>query len=243
MTASATKLKILSVVSLGIILVIAFSSSPTLAETRYVSDLLIISVREAPVNDAPTSGYLISDTPVELLEESEDGEFAKVESPEGLVGWVKKRYLNAKTPKSMIIQELEAQVKQLEDKVVLLQQNAATLDENASAKESETKLAALQTEINKKNQQVENLETELKQASAQYQKLLQQQDSDPDLKQEVAALKEQNNELARKLRSAKQNSAPSFFSGNMKWFFSGAGVLLLGLIVGRSLRRKSKYRY
>ncbi|MEJ2097475.1 MAG: TIGR04211 family SH3 domain-containing protein, partial [Deltaproteobacteria bacterium] len=175
MAAFAMKLKILFFVSLGIILILVCSNAPVAAETRYVSDLLIISVREQPVEDAPTNGYLISDTPVELLEETDDGEYVKVKSPEGLVGWVKKRYLNSKTPKSMIIEDLESQNKKLEEKIALLQQNTSSDEKNASAKQYETKLAALQTELSKKNQQVKNLETQLSQVSAQHQKLSEQQ--------------------------------------------------------------------
>jgi SH3 domain protein len=243
MSASAIKLKIVFCVSLGIILIFVCRNVPVAAETRYVSDLLIISVREQPVEDAPTSGYLISDTPVELLEETEDGEYVKVKSPEGLVGWVKKRYLNAKTPKSMIIEDLESQIKKLEEKVAQLQQNTSTAEKNASVKQYETKLAALQTEINKKNQQVKNLETQLSQASAQHRKLSEEQKPDPELKQQVTVLKEQNAELLQKLRRSGQNTEPSFFGANTKWFLSGAGVLLLGFIIGRSLRRKRKYGY
>lgn len=243
MAAFAMKLKILFFVSLGIILILVCSNAPVAAETRYVSDLLIISVREQPVEDAPTNGYLISDTPVELLEETDDGEYVKVKSPEGLVGWVKKRYLNSKTPKSMIIEDLESQIKQLEEKVALLQQNTSSDEKNASAKQYETKLAALQTELSKKNQQVKNLETQLSQASAQQQKLSEQQKPDSELKQQVAALKEQNAELLQKLRRSEQNTEPSFFGANTKWLLSGAGVLLLGFIIGRSLRRKRKYGY
>jgi SH3 domain protein len=237
------KLKRFAKASLIGAVLLAFNIGPAFAETRYVSDLLIISVREGQSDDTPILGYLISDTPVEVIEEDENGEFAKVETPEGLVGWVKKRFLNTKLPKSTVITELEDQVKNLEEKIDLLQQNAATGDSQDIKAEYENKINSFQEALTNEKRRALRLENELKTLTAQNKNLAGKQQQQPDVSKELLALKEKNQKLMAEIQRAQKQPHTSFFSGNIKWFLAGAGVLILGLIIGRSLRRKPKYRY
>jgi SH3 domain protein len=241
------KLKLFAKASLIGALLLAFYIGPAVAETRYVSDLLIISIREGQSDEAPILGYLISDTPVEVIEEDENGEFVKVETPEGLVGWVKKRFLNTKLPKSTVIKELEDQVKNLEEKIVLLQQNAAAGESQNIKAEYENKINSLQETITNEKRNVLRLQNELKQLKAQNKILAEKQPQQPpDVKKELLELKEKNQELMTEIQRAQRaqkHPETTFYSGNIKWFLAGAGVLILGVIVGRSLRRKPRYRY
>ena len=216
---------------------------PVMAETRYISDQLIISVREGQADDSQIIGYLMSDTPVEVIEEQEDPAIVKVETPEGMVGWVKKRFLVSETPKSVVIEELKAQLKNLEDKLAQLSQNTSPNGQTEMKAEYESKIGSLQEEVNREKHKVSTLQNELKQASTEYKKLLEQQRQPSDLKKQLLVLKDKNQELMRDIQEARLNTGTPYFSGNMKWFLSGAGVLVLGLIIGRSLRRKPRYRY
>ena len=54
----------------SILLILLCSISTSWAETRYVSDLIVVSLREQPQNSAPTITYLRTDTAVEVLEET-----------------------------------------------------------------------------------------------------------------------------------------------------------------------------
>ena len=58
-----------------------FQVVPAGAETRYVSDELLLSLRAAPSPGARVLDYLRSDTPLEVL--GEEGEFVRVRTPEG----------------------------------------------------------------------------------------------------------------------------------------------------------------
>ena len=75
------------------------------AETRYISDQLVVSLREQPQKGAQSITYLKTDMAVEVLEE--DGEYIKVQTEAGEVGYIKQNYLTTKTPRSAIIKQLQ----------------------------------------------------------------------------------------------------------------------------------------
>lgn len=212
-----------------------------LAETRYVSDTLIVSLREGQDEESPSIGYIKSDTPVEVIEEND--EFVLVRTPEDLTGWIKKRFLVSETPKSLIIEQQKQRINDLEDKVTLLQQNPNAAENTADIQALRSRIDELQTGLTDEKNQVSKLENLLAKANVSYQKLLDQQKQSPQDQEALQALKQQNSELVSALEQARQNASPSLFAGNVKWFLSGAGVLLLGFIIGRSLRRQRTYRY
>jgi SH3 domain protein len=224
-----------------IVLSLSFLTASAFAEIRYVSDLLIISVREGQADDSAIVGYIKSDTPVDVLEENEN--FVHVKAPDNLVGWVKKRFLVSEKPKTIIIEELKRRIIDLEDKIILLQRNPETGTQEDNTAELQDKVDTLQEDIEDQKQMVSKLENELRLANKKYGDLVEKNKQPPDSGKELQALKAKNQELSLALQKAKQKVQPSFFSGNNKWFLIGAGVLILGFIIGRSLRRKPKYRY
>lgn len=233
--------KYLALFMFMIVLSVSLVTVSAVAETRYVSDLLIISIREGQTDDSPVIGYLRSDTPVDVIEENDA--YVNIKTPENLVGWVKKKFLVSEKPKAMRIEELKRRINDLEDKIILLQQNPETGAQADITVELESKIDALQEDINNQKQTASKLEDELRQANRKYNALVERQKQSPDMSREFQALKEKNQKLVVALEQAKQKPQPSFFSGNIKWFLTGAGVLMLGLIIGRSLRRKPRYRY
>jgi SH3 domain protein len=223
-------------------LLFAFSgAAAAFAETQYVSDLLIISLRQEQSDDSPIIGYLRSDTPVDVIEVNEDA--AYVQTPDNLTGWVKHKFLVTEKPKAMQIEELKERIQHLEDKIAGLQQDPEAENQADMTAELNLKIEALQQEVKNEKHRVATLEKELRQANEQYSKLADQQKQGPDTNKELQDLKDKNQELLTELRLMQQKRAPSFFSGNIRWLLSGAGVLLLGFILGRSVRRKPRYGY
>lgn len=64
------------------------------AERKYVSDLIVLSVREGPSNDAGTIGLIRSGDAVTLLESRGEQSYARIRTEEGIEGWVAARYLD-----------------------------------------------------------------------------------------------------------------------------------------------------
>ena len=88
-------------------------SHEAFAEVQYVSDMLIISVREGQNPEDPALGYLPSATPVDVLEETD--ELMRIRTDDGLEGWVRKKFIIKDKPKAIIIQELNQQIEELEN--------------------------------------------------------------------------------------------------------------------------------
>ena len=78
------------------------------AETRYVSDELIITMREGQGKQFKIIKMLKAGTPLEIIEEGE--EYLKVRIKSGSEGWVLKQFITGETPKPVIIAGLEKEI-------------------------------------------------------------------------------------------------------------------------------------
>ena len=85
--------------------------SPTLvcAEKLYISDTLIVSLRDSASLRGDVISYLRSGDLLEVLEEDEDG-FILVQTSSGEQGWIPKKYTINEKPKDLIIADLEDRV-------------------------------------------------------------------------------------------------------------------------------------
>ena len=86
------------------------SSGNAFADTRFVSDKLIITLRSSKGTGSKTC-TLKSGNPVEIIEES--GRYLKVRTKDGKESWVASQYISTKTPKSTVIKKLEKQINSL----------------------------------------------------------------------------------------------------------------------------------
>jgi len=228
------------------------------AETRYVSDQLIISIRDGQTPEDQIIGYLISDTPVEVLEETQT--HFRVKTVDGLEGWVKAKYLLTTLPKKAVIEELKTRITELEaeNEAIRSQDPTSSLDDYATAKKKyELKIKHLTSMLEKESQATASTVKELKTLRARNKDLqgkydaLSQQHADlseksgnaTTLKQEIKTLKQTNTALDKEIENLKNKQQTPFLSGNIKWFLSGSGVLLFGIILGRLAHRKRSYPY
>lgn len=210
-----------------LLLLLLTAGLPAQAVTRYVSDELKIPMRSGASNQHRIIKFLISGTPVTVLETSEDEKFTHVEISGGKSGWVltqdlqdlpsgRARLASAKKNLSKAKEEistLKTQVKEQKIEVAKLKkENRALQNERTNLSNSMEDLkitAANPLALAKKNKQLKrDLEKIRKQASA---------------------LEDEN----QALRSSQAQ----------EWFMIGGGVaigsLILGLIITRiNWRRK-----
>jgi SH3 domain protein len=85
------------------------------ADKRYVSDSLVLTLREAPNSDGRILGTIRTGDPVEVLEES--GRHLRVQTEAGEQGWVAEQYITAETPKPMIIAQLRDELDRLQERI------------------------------------------------------------------------------------------------------------------------------
>jgi len=103
----------------------------TWARTGYVSDMLILNFRQAPDNASNVIQGLKSDTPVFILDEKD--EFYKVELESKETGWVEKKYIIFELPKTLIIDQLKQENRELKDKISKLGFIETALKKNESS--------------------------------------------------------------------------------------------------------------
>ncbi len=105
------------------------------ADRRYVSDRLIVTLREAPRKDGVALRKLGTGTPVEVLEES--GRYLRVRTEEGEEGWVGKQYISSEVPKPIIIAGLRKEIGLLKARIKEFETGGnPMLDELEAAKQS-----------------------------------------------------------------------------------------------------------
>lgn len=104
------------------------------AETAYVTDILQLGIHEAEDTSDRAFDSLVSGTPLEILERVPS--YARVETPDGRVGWVKSAYLVDEKPARLRIAELEARAAGLEtERAEAAAARAAALERMAAIEE------------------------------------------------------------------------------------------------------------
>ena len=208
---------------LGIIgMCLVLFSTAVLAETRYINDRMQVTLRTGPANDRKIIALLNIGQKVEMLKPGEEWTLVRV--PSGKEGWVVSRFLTDKTPSGI-------ELKILKNKHNLLKVQASSLrEENNSLKaENEslsTELATSQEKLKNLNNAYETLKTE----SADFLEL-------------KSKYKESTSKLADQTEKAEkfeEELTKLLWNQNIKWFLSGAGVLILGFIIGFSTKRQRR---
>ncbi|MCD4689728.1 MAG: TIGR04211 family SH3 domain-containing protein [Desulfuromonadaceae bacterium] len=199
------------------------------AETRYVSDQIAVTLRRGPGTEFKILKSLTTGSAVEFLEE-EDG-YLKVRAKNGDEGYVLKQYISAQLPKTYIIARLEK-------KVTGLQQQLATMAQQAEGwtgekKELQQQLADVQQALNSEKGQHGRL-------AKQHQVLQDGAKNVAELLDERDRLKAENEKYAADLAQLRQDNDDILRKAIVKWFLAGAGVLLLGWLMGKQSRTRKR---
>jgi len=218
------------------------------AETGYVSDILILTMRNGPGSNYNVVQTLRSNAALEILEKGKT--YFKVRTVEGDEGWVEKQYITLEIPKTMIIDKLNLKIADLEKSLDKSQVSNISFSSGAdnvtqkyqeqisalekSLKESQAENKALQ----ETNTRLESANKELKTAM----EVLKSRAESGGLITENEALKKESETLTQQLNAITASGDEPLKTGMIKWFISGAGVLLAGWFMGKSMtgsRKKS----
>jgi len=218
----------------------SISAGPAHADRRYISDMLILTLREGPGVEYNTIGALRTGMPIEVLEEGE--RYLRVRTEEGEEGWVAKQYITSETPKPLIIAGLKQENNRLGTRVEELEKRQTLLlNQLKDAEQSHVaKVKELEKDAENYRQEVSRTTTELKQITEKYHALLDQSKNVLELSSEHDRLQTENARLDAETNRLKKENARLQRTGMIRWFLAGAGVLLIGLLAGR-VTRKKKY--
>jgi SH3 domain protein len=197
-------------------------ATPVLANNKYINDKMKITMRTGPGNDRKIISLLRIGDKVEVVQPG-DG-WTLIRLANGKEGWVISRFLTDKIPSNV-------ELNLLKGKYQALINNAAKMkEENSLLKEENEKLNTEFVEIRKKLEKTTDDYNTLKTESKDFFKL-------------QSKFKESSSKLAEETKKAKKfedELTKLLWNQNIKWFLSGAGVLILGFIIGLSTKRKRR---
>lgn len=197
-------------------------SVPVQAETMYISDIVKITLRTGPGADHRVIGMLQSGQEVEVLKS--ENEWTQVNLTNGKQGWVLSRLLTADKPKILLLDQTTEKNKALTHQVSdLINKNSSLTEIN---KGIENELAKLKKNLQETGRSYETLQKE----SAEFLAL---QSKYKKSAQKLDAQVKRANELEAEIGKLKSNQ-------KIKWFLIGAGVLLLGFLLGLSAKRQRR---
>lgn len=233
-------MRYLTKLSMLVLLAVFMSVQPASADTRYVSDQLIITLRQGKSTKHRILTTLKSGTPLEVLEEGDS--YFKVRTTDGVEGYVLRQYISSTPPIAKRVDELESRNRSLQNKIISLEKirdNQAvqlkSLQEDYSLKFSEISSSTAELE--------ENLEQALSNErlmTEKYDTLLAQAENVIEIAAERDRLQQNNIRLEGDVAALLTKNDNLADSRMIKWFLAGGGVFFFGWIIGRISRKKRR---
>lgn len=193
------------------------------ATTRYVSGILKITLRTGPGNDHRILTMVETGQAVEVVN-SDDPQWTLVRLSNGKEGWVLDRFLTDRKPNPIEIEKATEQIELLTQRVDELLKEKTDLKSNYDRVES--KLSEAQNTLKALSKSYETLK---KKSSDQ----ISLQAKYKQLTSDLAEQTKNADKMAEELSRAR-------FYYKIKWFLSGAGVLLVGFLLGLSARKNRR---
>ncbi|MBW2669286.1 MAG: TIGR04211 family SH3 domain-containing protein [Deltaproteobacteria bacterium] len=197
-------------------------STAVMAETKYINDKMKITLRTGPAKDRKIIALLNIGQKVKVLKPGE--EWTQVRLDKGKEGWVVSRFLTNKVPSRIALEILKNKHKALSARDALLLEESKTL--KAENKAFGNDLAATKKRLQALNTSHETL----KKASAEF----------LDLQSKYKKMSAKLAEQTQKANKYEEDLTKLLWNKNIKWFLSGAGVLILGFIIGFSTKRQRR---
>jgi SH3 domain protein len=184
------------------------------AETKYVSEIREISVRTGPGTEYKIIAMIKTGIAMTILEEQEDWSHIRLE--DGRDGWVLNRYIQPDAPdttsSSPPPQSSTAPA-------------APPGESDASIQELNSKIATLTAEMTRRQNEMNALKTA-------YDSLKEDSGVFLDLQEKYKAMSAELSAQKERADRAENDFSSLYNKERLKWFVAGAGVLLVGVLLG-----------
>ena len=214
-----------------LILLLSIATTSVMAgEQRFVTDQLEITLRSGESTQYQILRMLPSGTPVEVLQNNPESGYSQVRTPDGTEGWVISRYLD---PRPSARKRLAAAEK---EQARLKQLNTDLKDQAKRLQQGKKQLASHLKKFTSDNKQLGRELQQIKKTSASALAL--------DHKNKTLTTKLQR--LETEFQLTQQENKALKDRSDRDWFMVGAGVILLGMLIGLIIpkirwRRKSNW--
>lgn len=184
------------------------------AETRYVDDQLVITLRTGQGNAYQIIRNLTTGTAMEILEA--DDKYSHVRLQDGTEGWVLNQYLTDQPVARDRLVQAEQKLTRLESENQQLKKDLVAIKGEKKAVEGEHKSLSGTTE---------KLQNELERLKSVAARPVELEKQNTEMRQRLQEL-ELNSRMLQEENTAMRDRT------NRDWFLAGAGVLFAGLLLG-----------
>lgn len=188
------------------------------AKDIYVTGVTNITMRTGPGVSHKIVTMLKSGTKLEIIEYGKD--WTQVLSASGRTGWVLSRFLTEAVPSALIVDQLRKENSGLVSKLAAVE------------KENREKLSA----VEKENNELVNENAALLLIQQKYETLKDESAQFLELDARYKEISKEYDAQKNKIRELEEN----LNNDEKLWFLSGSGVLIVGLFLGLSMRKKKK---
>lgn len=203
-----------------------FPPGLALADWLYVTDEFRITMRTGPSLEHRVINMLPSGSSVQVLDESPD--WFQIRTPNGQEGWIMKQYTMQRTPNSILVENLNSQVGDLQSRLHDSEQETKVLGE----KNADLQLA-LQT-----------LQQEFQELQTRHQTLQEDSGNIQGIKHELQLTSNELEFKKMQFQELEQENQALRSRNNLNWFLAGGGTItvaaLFGFILGRIQKKRSK---
>jgi len=232
--------KTMSVFLLIFVIILTITIKSVFADTRYVSDELIISVRDGQNQDDNVLGYIRTGTAVDVFEEK--GHYLRIKTEDGLEGWVQTQYIISEKPNGRIIEDLRNEINDLNKKVESSKNGQGSLSDKLLVTKQiyEVRIRELEQEVNINQKNTAKAKSELIELNKKYKKLLSNSENTDELIRKLKKSKKLDSKLKTEINNLKKDSQNPLKSSIIQPFLAGAGVFIVGFILGGLARRMKR---
>ena len=229
---NTTARKTMSVFLFIFVIIFTATIKSVFADTRYVSDELIISVRDGQNQDDNVLGHIRTGTAVDVLEEK--GRYLRIKTEDGLEGWVQAQYIISEKPNARIIEDLRNKINEQD-----------ALSDKLLAKKAiyEVRIRELEKEVNINQKNTEKAKSELIELNKKYKKLLSNSENTDELIKKLEKSKKLDSKLKSEISNLKKGNQNPIKSSMIQPFLAGAGVLIVGFILGGLARGRKRSKF
>ena len=211
-------------------------------KTAYVSDILILTVRNGPARSYEVFRTIESGERLLIIEEKEG--FTKIKLDNGDVGWTQTQYLTFDTPDHIIIGRLNKKLEKLiskNDQLLKTIQSSNTKYSNKETSLLQDK-KDLESVLSKSVLERNDFKNKYLTINDKYNELVEKSKNVILLNKENVKIKKTNKEFIEKIETLELKNRTLLKVGMIKWFLSGAGVIFLGWIIGRTVSFRGSRR-
>lgn len=211
------------------------------ADTQYVSDKLIITMRRGMGDEYKIIKTLKTGTPVEVLEET--GLYYKVKTEDGEEGWSLKRYITTEIPKTIIISGLKEDIEKLKNSIEKIngERSAVKKDFESAKNVHKGIVEKLEASLKEKKDKIISANKKLREIINRYNNLVEDSGDVVRIVGERDMLNEENARLGADRNDLLQENERLLYRNSIYWFLAGGGVFFIGWIVGKVSRKKKGY--